>query len=487
MTGTAGLADGPELTIRMEVKVTTTSSRESNPVAAAVCRFFVERPLIRARLDHIALSSGVSEAEARDAMELLIELGLVRRDVVQSGELYLFTPADGFLSILEGVSDYYADQLDSLAISPERAHLAGVQTAGGDETSPERESLRGLRARVASLEAANTMLMRKNAELTFLSETSALIGSSIDAATVALMTLEAVAQATASKAQRYFVALSSGDGARFACGTNVDRDGAEKILAGQRRAISRCLDTGEVIAVPPHASGSAGSPADIFVIVPLPGSGRERAHGCIVIVSASAGGLDADDMRRLGMLAQIAGRGLQLSKLYSQSVDLVTTDDLTGAFNRRYLFTRLSQEMRRAHREREELSVVMLDVDFFKRVNDDHGHAEGDRALKAITNAVSASVREIDVTTRVGGEEFALILPSAGSFNAYTIAERVRHAVEQMRHRTTSGHELRLTVSCGIATMDDSTRSPGQLIAAADDQLLRAKRDGRNRSRAKTP
>ena len=165
------------------------------------------------------------------------------------------------------------------------------------------------------------------------------------------------------------------------------------------------------------------------------------------------------------------------------------TDVLTGWSNRRYLETRLSEELSRAQREAGTISCLLMDIDHFKRVNDTHGHLAGDRVLREIADRVELQVRASDVAARYGGEEFALLLPDTRAEDALTLAERIRLAVSSEPVRLEEGPELEITVSIGVSAISpgrgiEDLKSLGeQLIAEADVQLYRAKSDGRNRIR----
>lgn len=444
-------------------------------LARAIVDYFVAEPLACVRVERVASDVGASVTETSQALTELAEIGLLRRERGASGDAYFLRPADTFLAILEGLSSFYSDHIDSVAIVPERAQLAT------GESTEDLASLRSLRARVASLEATNALLQRKNLELSFLYETSVLLASSIDPTTLAHSTLDAVAGASHLRALRYFVALVEGDALAFVCGIGVDAEEATRIMRRELELLRRCTDRGEVVAIPAHAS-AAGEGARAFVALPMSALPGEPAHGCIVITETVSDGLTTEDLRLLTMLAERAGRGFANAALFAQSVTLGVTDELTGAFNRRYLFRRLAEEMKRARRLTESLALLICDLDLFKSVNDRYGHAEGDLVLRAVAKTVIATVRGIDVVTRFGGEEFAVILPGAKDRDAFIIAERVRRAVERLSHATTTGDQLALTISCGVASLEEKIHTPSQLMAAADRCLLEAKRAGRNRT-----
>lgn len=167
---------------------------------------------------------------------------------------------------------------------------------------------------------------------------------------------------------------------------------------------------------------------------------------------------------------------------------LGSVDELTGLLNRRGFFEELERERRRASRESSILSVLVLDVDRFKAVNDVHGHAAGDLALAAVGEALSASCRVTDVAGRIGGEEFAVALPSTDAIAAAAVAEKLRAALSILAIALPGGARLSLTASFGAAAVHGDqlgTREAGlSLLALADSALFRAKRAGRDRVEA---
>lgn len=159
------------------------------------------------------------------------------------------------------------------------------------------------------------------------------------------------------------------------------------------------------------------------------------------------------------------------------------TDELTDLKNLRYFRTRLEEELAAYRRTRSPLAVAMIDLDHFKRVNDQYGHPEGDRLLKAVARAISSVARHGETAARVGGEEFALLLPGADGEQAVAASERVRRAVAALRLRQETGPAICITVSVGCAsTADLGQLSPDELYSAADEALYTAKREGRDRT-----
>lgn len=161
------------------------------------------------------------------------------------------------------------------------------------------------------------------------------------------------------------------------------------------------------------------------------------------------------------------------------------TDPLTGAFNRRYLDRRLKEEVASARRYGQPLAIFMLDIDDFKLINDRHGHQVGDEVLVNVARTAAAELREADVLTRYGGEEFLVIAPHTGLLGATNLAERVRKRIEAHDFSLSDGaggtRRIRVTVSLGVASLEDAPEGAEMLVHVADANLLRAKQGGRNR------
>ncbi|MDH3685220.1 MAG: diguanylate cyclase [Myxococcales bacterium] len=162
---------------------------------------------------------------------------------------------------------------------------------------------------------------------------------------------------------------------------------------------------------------------------------------------------------------------------------LSTTDALTGLRNRRFLTDILSVEFLRSRRFELPLSVVMLDLDHFKAVNDQHGHAAGDAVLRAVGDRLAAILRGSDHGGRYGGEEFLMVIGSTDLEGALVCAERLRSSIEECEVRIDDGSVLKVTASLGVAAISEAHETPGDLVAAADEALYRAKEGGRNQVR----
>jgi diguanylate cyclase (GGDEF)-like protein len=158
------------------------------------------------------------------------------------------------------------------------------------------------------------------------------------------------------------------------------------------------------------------------------------------------------------------------------------TDRLTGLYNRHFFDTSMRREVKRASRYGLTFSLVLLDLDNFKEVNDHHGHQVGDAALRECSEIIRESVREIDVACRYGGEEFAIILPETERAGAFIVSERIRSDVEQLfRSKPIRNFKLDLSLSGGVAIFPIDTESEEELLTMADQALYRSKHDGKNR------
>ncbi len=199
----------------------------------------------------------------------------------------------------------------------------------------------------------------------------------------------------------------------------------------------------------------------------------------------AAEALDADDRMVLQAVASELAVAVENSQLYKLTRRLAITDGLTGLYNYRYLQQRLEQEHERANRYNRCLSLLMLDVDHFKRFNDSQGHIAGDQALSDLGRLLLDTVREVDVVVRYGGEEFSVLLPETDAAGAFVTGEKIREAVALHRFFDESGKRTEtLTLSVGVATFPVHAVDKEGLLRQADDALYQAKRLGRDRVRA---
>jgi two-component system cell cycle response regulator len=222
---------------------------------------------------------------------------------------------------------------------------------------------------------------------------------------------------------------------------------------------------------------------------PIPGIGPAPESTSIFFAGAPIGrlvlaptvrGLSTEDRRLLGLFAAELGGPVQMSILYEDARRLATIDALTQVLNRRAFLDTMERERSRSERHNLPISLLLLDVDHFKNVNDKYGHAAGDVILRGTAKTLVRVARKSDVVARWGGEEFVLALPQTGAAGARVAGERVRHSIAGTSHELPSGEIVQVTASIGIASatppwvIDD-------LVSAADSAMYVAKNRGRNR------
>ncbi|MCU1691282.1 MAG: diguanylate cyclase [Frankiales bacterium] len=212
------------------------------------------------------------------------------------------------------------------------------------------------------------------------------------------------------------------------------------------------------------------------VVVPL--SAENRPLGALVLEHDQRAGsrIQRRVVASLERSASYAALALRNAWLLEQVQRLAATDGLTKIANRRTFEATLEREVARATRSAEHLSLVMIDIDHFKRLNDEHGHQSGDEVLRNVAAALSCECRDFDTAARYGGEEFAVVLPGCGPEEAFDIAERLRRAV------AAAPSSVPITASAGVATFPGHAGDADTLVRAADDALYSSKNAGRDRT-----
>jgi diguanylate cyclase (GGDEF)-like protein len=179
--------------------------------------------------------------------------------------------------------------------------------------------------------------------------------------------------------------------------------------------------------------------------------------------------------------ATVKTRTAELLEANDRLEKLAVTDGLTGLFNHRRFQESLAAELKRSERSNRPMSVLMWDVDYFKKVNDSMGHPRGDELLRRLATVLAGAKRQTDFLARYGGEEFAVLLPETTKAEAHAVAERMRQAVEQQLNLESGKWGQLVTISGGIATWPEDGKSAEEVLIAADQALYIAKRQGRNR------
>ncbi|MBF0522403.1 MAG: sensor domain-containing diguanylate cyclase [Candidatus Omnitrophica bacterium] len=219
-----------------------------------------------------------------------------------------------------------------------------------------------------------------------------------------------------------------------------------------------------------------------LVIMPL--RAKDKVNGLIVADNLfTQKPISDDDLKIFTMLANQAGLAIENSRLYEMIIQKSHTDALTGLWNHGYFQEEITKELERHQSERQSLSLLMIDMDNFKTLNDSHGHQYGDIVLKEIASLLKDSSRETDYVCRYGGEEFSIILTQTWKEQGHIIAERIRQRIEQKDFLKPNSNEmLRTTVSIGLATFPEDGQSKEELITKADKAMYIAKFSGKNQT-----
>ena len=225
----------------------------------------------------------------------------------------------------------------------------------------------------------------------------------------------------------------------------------------------------------PFKTDNLGS---VFV---LPMLYEKEILGMLALLSEKINALSPYQIELLEVLGNQASTSIANARFHAEIERLAITDGLTGLFNHRHFQERLSQEFSRIDRFSEPLSVLIIDIDHFKKINDTYGHPVGDAVLKGVADKIRKTIRNIDISARYGGEEFAVILIGTDERGAMNMAERLRKAV---MNKTFSADKntFNVTISIGISTYTKGIKRKEELIEKADKALYQAKRGGRNRS-----
>ena len=218
----------------------------------------------------------------------------------------------------------------------------------------------------------------------------------------------------------------------------------------------------------------SNQPIKSVILVPLITQTKEFGWFCVFSAREELAGTEMDF---LGLFAKQIEMAITIADLFQAVRDQAVTDALTGLYNRRYFEESLEKEVQRAKRQQQPFSIIGIDLDFLKKINDTYGHFYGDLAIKTIADVLKANARSVDVPARIGGEEFDVLLPGIASDGAMIAAERIRSAIEKTEIETI-GH---ITGSLGVATYFEHTENVDELLELTDQAMYTSKRNGRNR------
>jgi len=333
-------------------------------------------------------------------------------------------------------------------------------------TSKQDENQARLESQRAETDALNEKLERSVAELRAVTEITELIHSTLEVENVGPTLLDILEKLIDIPAGSLYV---------------IDKDKQETVFAA--------------------SSLGGGAPARSYSGLELAGAmpvgSSDGALSCIelvdhkdtvVVFCSDTDAIEAlarDDRIVLQAVASELVVAVENSRLYRLTKRLAITDELTDLYNYRYLQQRLDEELGRAVRYDKRLSLLMLDVDDFKRINDTYGHIVGDRVLAEMGQLLKSTVREVDIVARYGGEEFTIILPETDASGAFIVAEKIREAVAVHRFPDAEGgRSIHLTVSIGLSSYPVHASDKEALLRSADDAVYHAKGTGKDRVRA---
>jgi diguanylate cyclase (GGDEF)-like protein len=270
------------------------------------------------------------------------------------------------------------------------------------------------------------------------------------------------------------IALEQGTGppleTRFGLAANESAPSLDA-LHGESRARSVTLDYRY------SASESGEEPLKRGVVLPIPAAGEESSLGALAVYwRRDVEDLTEDELAGLEELARNSARAIENARRYKAVTDLAELDPLSGLYNRRYFQDTLAREVKRAQRYRRRLSLLVFDVDGLKAINDEHGHLAGDALLVETADRLRSVTRSADVASRIGGDEFAVILPESTVGDAQQLHERLSRVLDA----EPAGPLERIQISAGIAQLRPDERDV-EFFDRADQAALRAKRAGRGR------
>ncbi len=389
-------------------------------------------------------------------------------------------PADRFWGIETGADYYLTKDADTERI----LDLVKNILAGDTErpTPPKEAGRTGLDV----LSRVNGLLDRKLYETTILSEIGRVARKmvSIDETFAAVMSL--VAQVVDfTIGGMVFV-----EGSELEMVFTLNRAATPPVLEEMKARVLRVVSTlGKAptftrvqVRLLPREGGASG-PIDtaLGAFAAFPIETNQRLSGLLALGGRTVEKLDGEGRAFLTQLANQAHIVMENSRLFERVQNLAIRDSLTGLFNHRHTMELLGREVERAGRYPGGVSALMLDIDHFKKVNDEHGHLAGDAVLREVARLLRETLRTVDSVGRYGGEEFLVLLPQTPPDEARRTGERMRQQVEDHVFRVGKG-DLRVTVSVGVASWGSGgAKSAEALIREADQALYRAKEAGRNR------
>lgn len=375
--------------------------------------------------------------------------------------------------LAEGARAVASGDLEARVEGGGATDVAGV--AGAFNTMTEN-----LRTYIGELESSRDELRRN------LDRMGATLRTTLDLEGMLEVVLDTAAVTLGASSAALYLRRASGREIRLEVAQGYDPPVHATLPLGHGIAGKAAL--GAPVLVPDDGSLIPFHPAEpqVSTAVAVPLIRGERTMGVLALYGRTTlepfGRADAATLAAFGGQASVA---IENVLLHQETEQMSITDGLTGVWNRRYLELSLRKEIERAHRFSRPLSLLMVDIDRFKRINDQFGHQRGDEVLVEVTRRIMGTVRtQIDFMARYGGEEFVVVLPETPAPGAAVVAEKVRAAIGDRGFIGERHPEVLVTVSVGVATYPTDGLSAEELVRAADEALFRAKRAGRDRVEA---
>lgn len=428
--------------------------------------FFHRNPYAVGRAEDIAACLGVDAYELATDLEELVEIGIIHKKEGETAASYAFKPDR---TATEKIADLMCQYL---APASRRGHKTLFQAYPPTEECPRQGLERGQAVR------------EKKADYRTPEEGAGGVGQALPLIDASLLKeeLELLGEVATwlTGEKRVAVVFFDSNEPPFCVTRGVRRSTALAIAengyfpaAGPSSLF--LLDKREH----PWMENIPDREIESTVLVTLEEEGT--VFGLLMIVNPRPEVLQDTGLQILARLGRQAVRHLKNSLMLRHYRELAIHDELTGLYNFRFFQRRLQEEILRAGRESSALSLLVADLDHFKRINDTLGHLEGNRSLQKVAAILKKELRQTDVPCRVGGEEFAVLLPGVDYGAALLTAERVRRAVASEMCQARRGGKLRITVSIGVSSYPGQATTPEELLRLADKAMYRAKESGRNR------
>jgi diguanylate cyclase (GGDEF)-like protein len=218
-----------------------------------------------------------------------------------------------------------------------------------------------------------------------------------------------------------------------------------------------------------------GKPFRVRSAICMPLRSRLQTLGVIELINCRLDTLSDYTISFLHVLCDYAAIAIENSRAMERIQELTITDECTGLFNVRHLYRQMESEIDRARRFKSHFSLIFIDLDYFKQVNDEYGHLIGSRVLAEVGRGLRSLVREVDSVFRYGGDEFIVLLPETGKVGARKTAEHLLTALREMRFAISDGLKLEVRASFGVATFPEDGRSVHEIIRSADTMMYLVK------------